>query len=115
MGEGWIVRWRVAAGTLRHVGLAESVAMIAGGLGWQLDEITTSIEPIVAKARVKTNFVTVEAGQIAGVRQVGRGIRAEKELITSRTQPKHKVLLRCSVAPGIALPPVDLLGLTKAR
>jgi len=73
---------RVAAGTLRHVGLAESVAMIASGLGWELDEIATSIEPVVAKVRVKTNFVTVEAGQIAGVRQVGRGIRAEKELIT---------------------------------
>lgn len=73
---------RVAAGTLRHVGLAESVAMIASGLGWELDEITGSIEPIVAKVRVKTNFVTVEPGQIAGVRQVGRGIRAEKELIT---------------------------------
>ena len=72
---------RVAAGTLRHVGLAESVAMIASGLGWELDEITGSIEPIVAKVRVKTNFVTVEPGQIAGVRQVGRGIRAKKELI----------------------------------
>jgi len=73
---------RVDAGTLRHVGLAESVAMIASGLGWELDEITTSIEPVVAKVRVKTNFVTVGPGQIAGVRQVGRGIRAEKELIT---------------------------------
>lgn len=73
---------RVAASTLRHVGLAESVAMIASGLGWELDEITGSIEPIVARVRVKTNFVTVEPGQIAGVRQVGRGIRAEKELIT---------------------------------
>lgn len=72
---------RVAAGALRHVGLAESIAMIASGLGWELDQITESIEPIVAKARVKTNFVTVEPGQAAGVRQVGRGIRAGEELI----------------------------------
>ena len=73
---------RVAAGTLRHVGLAESIAMVAGGLGWELDEIIESIEPIVAKSQVKTNFVTVELGQAAGVRQVGRGIRKGEDLIT---------------------------------
>lgn len=73
---------KVAAGTLRHVGLAESIAMIASGLGWELDDITESIEPIIAKAQVITNFVTVEPGQAAGVRQVGRGIGKGKELIT---------------------------------
>lgn len=71
----------VAAGTLRHVGLAESIAMIAQGLGWELDDITESIEPIVAKSQVKTDFVSVEPGQAAGVRQVGRGIRGGEELI----------------------------------
>ena len=73
---------RVAAGTLRHVGIAESMAMIAGGLGWELDDIAESIEPVVAKTKVVTNFVTVEPGQAAGVRQVGKGLRAGKELIT---------------------------------
>ena len=38
----------VAAGTLRHVGLAESIAMIASGLGWELDDISESIEPVIA-------------------------------------------------------------------
>jgi len=72
----------VAAGTLKHVGLPESIAMIASGLGWKLDEITESIEPVVAKTQVKTDFVTVELGEVAGVRQVGRGIRAGEELVT---------------------------------
>jgi len=72
----------VATGTLKHVGLPESIAMIASGLGWKLDEITESIEPVVAKAQVKTDFVTVKPGQVAGVRQVGRGIRAGEELVT---------------------------------
>ena len=72
---------RVAAGILRHVGLAESIAMIASGLGWELDDIVENIEPILAKAQVKTNFVTVEPGQVAGVRQVGIGIKARKDLI----------------------------------
>ena len=51
-------------------------------MGWKLDEITESIEPVVASAPVKTDFVTVEPGQASGVRQVGRGIRAGEELIT---------------------------------
>jgi 4-hydroxy-tetrahydrodipicolinate reductase len=72
----------VAAGTLKHIGLPESIAMIASGLGWELDEITESIEPVVAISRVKTDFVTVEPEQAAGVRQVGRGIRARDELLT---------------------------------
>jgi len=72
----------VATGTLKHVGLPESIAMIASGLGWKLDEITESIEPVVAKAQVKTDFVTVEPGQAAGVRQIGRGSRAGEELVT---------------------------------
>jgi len=72
----------VATGTLKHVGLPESIAMIASGLGWKLDEITESIEPVVAKTQVKTDFVTVEPGQAAGVRQVGRGTHAGEELVT---------------------------------
>jgi 4-hydroxy-tetrahydrodipicolinate reductase len=72
----------VAAGTLKHVGLPESIAMIASGLGWELDEIAETVEPVIARSRVETDFVVVEPGLAAGVRQVGRGIRARDELIT---------------------------------
>lgn len=71
----------VAAGTLRHVGLPESVAMIASSLGWELDEISESIEPMIAKAQVRTDFVAVEPGQAAGVKQVCKGFRAGEALI----------------------------------
>ncbi len=72
----------VTTGILKHVGLPESIAMIASGLGCRLDEITESIEPVIANKQVKTEFVVVEPGQAAGVRQVGRGICAGEELIT---------------------------------
>lgn len=68
-------------GALRHVGLSQSIAMIADGLGWRLDEIVEEIEPIVAKERVETEYVTVQAGDVSGVRQVGSGIRGDEELI----------------------------------
>lgn len=72
----------VDAGTLRHVGLEESVGMIAAGLGWELDEITETIEPVMAKERVQSQYMTVEAGQVAGVRQIGRAFRTGQEVIT---------------------------------
>jgi 2,4-diaminopentanoate dehydrogenase len=71
-----------AAGAIRHVGLAESIAMIAAGLDWELDEIEETIEPVVAQAEIRGEAVTVKPGQVAGVRQVGRGIKGGKALIT---------------------------------
>ena len=61
------------AGTLRHVGISESIGMIAAGLGWELDDITETLEPIIAKTETKSDFTTVQPGQAAGVKQVGYG------------------------------------------
>jgi len=36
------------AGTLRHVGLSESMDYIAARLGWKLDRSTESLEPVMA-------------------------------------------------------------------
>jgi 4-hydroxy-tetrahydrodipicolinate reductase len=67
---------------IRHVGLPESIAMIAAGLRWNLDAIEETIEPVVAEAEVSSDFVTVFSGQAAGVRQVGRGFVNGEEDIT---------------------------------
>lgn len=66
---------------IRHVGLAESVSLVARGMGWQLDEITETLEPIVAQRRVITDYVTVEPGFATGVRQFGRGVLRGKDKI----------------------------------
>lgn len=72
----------VDTGTLRHVGLAESIAMIAAGLGWELDDIRDEIEPIVAESEVRSQYLTVKPGQAAGVKQIGRGFSGGREVIT---------------------------------
>ncbi len=74
-------RARVGAGVIKHVGLPESVAMVADALGLPVDEIAETIEPVVAAERVTTEFVTVEPGQAAGVHQIARGTAAGKELV----------------------------------
>jgi len=69
------------AGVIKHVGLPESVAMVADSLNLPVDEITETIEPVVVRERVQTEFLTVEAGQAAGVHQIARGLGAGKELV----------------------------------
>jgi 2,4-diaminopentanoate dehydrogenase len=74
-------RAKVQDGIIKHVGLPESVAMIADSLNLQVDEITETIEPKVAEARVQTEYLTVEAGQAAGVHQIARGLANGQERI----------------------------------
>jgi 4-hydroxy-tetrahydrodipicolinate reductase len=74
-------RENVAAGTIKHVGLPESVAMVADSLNLDVREITETIDPVVATERVQTPYLTVAAGQAAGVHQIARGLHNGKELI----------------------------------
>ncbi len=74
-------REQVAAGTIKHHGLPESVAMVADGLGFSIDEITETIEPVIASERVKTEFLEIEPGQVAGVHQIARGIFGDAEKV----------------------------------
>ena len=67
-------REQVAAGVIKHHGLPESIAMVADGLGFALDEITETIEPVIATEPVKTEFLEVAPGQVAGVHQIARGL-----------------------------------------
>jgi 2,4-diaminopentanoate dehydrogenase len=84
IGAGMTVeefRARVAEGVIKHVGLPESVAMVADSLNLPVDDITETIEPMVATERVQTEFLTVESGQAAGVHQIARGTGGGKELV----------------------------------
>lgn len=56
-----------------HVGLPESVAMLAAALGWELSGIEETIEPVVADRLVESEFAVAEPGAVAGLHQVGTG------------------------------------------
>lgn len=73
----------VEAGTIvGHVGFPESMAMIASALGWELDEIRQTKEPIIAKKFRETPHVKVEPGMVAGCRHIAYGIKDGKTLVT---------------------------------
>jgi hypothetical protein len=49
-----------------HIGFPESIGMIASALGWHIDRIEQQREPIIARLRRDTPFVTVAPGHTAG-------------------------------------------------
>ncbi|MDF2500441.1 MAG: dihydrodipicolinate reductase [Anaerosporomusa subterranea] len=72
---------KIADGTLRHVGLTESMHMIAAKLGWKLDKTEDKITPIIASQDVNTEHLQIKTGMALGVQQIGRGLYGENELI----------------------------------
>lgn len=65
-----------------HVGLEQSIAMIADALRWKLDRIAIeSVEPVKAKKAVESKDIKVKTGNAAGLRQKAKGIMNGKEVI----------------------------------
>jgi 4-hydroxy-tetrahydrodipicolinate reductase len=71
-----------AEGTLRHVGLLESVDFTAASLGWKLDRTTETLEPVIAERDITTGYRPIDKGMASGVRQIGRGFVGDDEVIT---------------------------------
>ena len=74
-------RAKVQAGTLRHVGLVESMQMIARNLNWQLDRLTESLNPVIARRRITTGHAPIRPGMACGVEQIGRAFVGRHEVI----------------------------------
>jgi hypothetical protein len=72
---------RVTEGTVKHVGLPESVAMVSDGLGLDVDTITETIEPVVATEPLRTDSLEIAVGQVAGIHQVARGMCRGEEKV----------------------------------
>jgi 4-hydroxy-tetrahydrodipicolinate reductase len=68
--------------SVRHVGLAESVSMIADAMGWKLDRITDEIKPKIATETVASEFLAVDPGFVCGLVQDGIGYQKGRAVIT---------------------------------
>jgi len=73
---------KVDDGSVRHVGLAESVSMIADAIGWKLDRISDEIYPKMASQTVSSEFLAVDPGYVCGLVQDGVGYRNGMPVIT---------------------------------
>jgi 2,4-diaminopentanoate dehydrogenase len=68
-------------GTLRHVGLPESTDMIAHAMGWELDETTETLGPVLAEHDITTGASPIAPGMAAGVEQVATGSIGGREVL----------------------------------
>lgn len=62
-----------AAGGFGHIGLRESLRMIADGLGWALDDVTDTLEPMMADRAVDTPYCSASVGDVAGIHHTAAG------------------------------------------
>jgi 4-hydroxy-tetrahydrodipicolinate reductase len=73
---------KVKDGSVRHVGLAESVTMIADAMGWKLDKVTDEIHPKIADKGVESELIAVDPGYVCGIVQDGIGYMKGKPVVT---------------------------------
>lgn len=56
-----------------HIGFQQSIAMIGNAIGWNIDRIEETREPIISITERKTAVAHVKPGMVAGCRHTGRG------------------------------------------
>ncbi|MHB1156303.1 MAG: NAD(P)H-dependent amine dehydrogenase family protein [Phycisphaerales bacterium] len=103
---------RVAEGRIRHVGLTESMNMLAARLNWKLTRTEDRISPLISHEELAGDHVTVPAGCVKGVHQVGEGYVGDKQVINlifhaaiQQPKPQDRIIIRGepsieSVIPG---------------
>ena len=101
-------RRAMTEGSVRHVGLLESVYMIATALGWKLDRIEETVEPAIAPRDLDTEYLRIPAGAAAGIKQYARAYRNDELIISLDLQmyvgaesPRDHVLID-------GTPPIDM-------
>ena len=77
-------------------------------MGWKVGEIQERITPIIAENEVQSSYIKVQPGEVAGVRQVAKGILAGQELVVldlrmylGAPNPHDSILID-------GIPPVDM-------
>jgi 4-hydroxy-tetrahydrodipicolinate reductase len=101
-------RREVERGSIRHVGLSESISMVADALGWRLDRISDEIKPQVADATVASEFLAVDPGYVSGIVQDGVGYRHGTPVIAMHMEaylgaPESYDEVRIQGSPNLAL------------
>ena len=62
-------RDRFNRGEAGHAGFRESAALIGHAMGWPIDDIEETLDPVVADSRIETPHVSVEPDMVRGLHQ----------------------------------------------
>ena len=101
----------VEAGDVGHVGLMESAALAAMGVGHACEEVDEEILPVLAAAPHDLPWGRHEAGHVAGVRQVARAFaegrevaRLELVIAVGAENPRDEIRLLGMPPLGLVIP-----------
>lgn len=101
----------VDEGTLGHVGLMESAALAALGVGLEVDEVDESIDPVEADEDMQGDGFRVPKGGIVGINQVARAFHDGKEVASldltialGAPQPRDEIWLEGEPALHVVIP-----------
>lgn len=103
---------KAAAGSVRHVGLVESVHAVGQALGLDLSDTSETIEPVIADRNLVCGIGDVATGRVAGIRQIARGhTEAGNEVVTlvlemavGLTEPRDEVSITGSPDLRMVIP-----------
>ncbi|MCA8951336.1 MAG: dihydrodipicolinate reductase [Planctomycetes bacterium] len=102
---------QLATGRFGHIGMRESVALVARGLGLKVETIEQTVEPVIAAEDHKTPFLTVKEGQVAGIRNHGFGRSGQQTLIhldlamyVGAPEPRDEIVLDSTPPVHLAFP-----------
>lgn len=98
-----------ATGKFGHIGLRESLLMIADGLGWSFERIEETLDPVLADRDIETPILSVQAGQVAGIHHAIKGIHEgdvrlslDLRMYVGALDPRDAVFVE-------GTPPIDLV------
>ncbi|MEO6597758.1 MAG: dihydrodipicolinate reductase [Planctomycetota bacterium] len=91
---------QMATGKFGHIGMRESVALIARALDFKVDRIEQTVEAVIAPEDHKTPFLTIKEGQVAGIRNHGYGyvgkaavLHLDLSMYVGAPDPRDEVVL----------------------
>ena len=64
-----------------HVGLVESLALIAHALGWKIGKINEVCEPMIAKKHIRTEYIEVNENLCCGIHHRAEAAAGDKALV----------------------------------
>ncbi len=105
---------RLKEGKAGHVGLKESVALIAQGMGWKKLRLEEKIGPILAQKAMKITHFSIRRGAVIGIRQSACGflngrpkIILELSMCVNAREPRDEVHIagtppvHVTISPGV--------------
>jgi len=77
-----LFREKIAGKVMGHVGLVESLRLVADRLRFNLNEVREAIDPVIAEKPLKTDYFELKPGDVAGIRNIAEGLWEGRKIVT---------------------------------